>query len=71
MTKHDGSTGLMTIAGGSRSKPPGNPRPGDDLHCKRCGGTMVLATVIRKFGDQPRLELFRCVVCDFYDVVKE
>jgi hypothetical protein len=32
---------------------------------------MVLATVIRKFGDQPRLELFRCVVCDFYDVVKE
>jgi hypothetical protein len=42
----------------------------EELHCKRCGGETLLVTVIGKFGDQPRVKLFHCVTCDFYDWVK-
>jgi hypothetical protein len=31
---------------------------------------MVFATRIRKFDKQPQYEIFRCVVCDFYDLVQ-
>jgi GAF domain-containing protein len=38
-------------------------------HCKRCGGGMLLVTVLSR-EDESRLNLFRCLACDFYDLVK-
>jgi hypothetical protein len=38
-------------------------------HCKRCGGQMLLVTVLSD-GDGLPLTLFRCLACDFYDLVK-
>jgi hypothetical protein len=49
----------------SKSEPPGQQRT-EELHCKRCGGEMLLATVLGSH----RLNLFRCLACDFYDLVK-
>jgi DNA-directed RNA polymerase subunit M/transcription elongation factor TFIIS len=40
----------------------------EDIHCKRCGGAMVWSTV--RSGDEPRFNVFRCLACDFYDMVK-
>jgi DNA-directed RNA polymerase subunit M/transcription elongation factor TFIIS len=59
----------------SGSEPPAfGPKPNsitsDELHCKRCGGEMVLATLVSKFGDQSRFKLFRCRACGFYDWIK-
>jgi hypothetical protein len=40
----------------------------EELHCKRCGGAMVLARVLS--GHETRFNLFRCLACDRYDRVK-
>jgi hypothetical protein len=31
---------------------------------------MVFAAATNKFGKQPQYDLFRCLVCKFYEVVK-
>jgi DNA-directed RNA polymerase subunit RPC12/RpoP len=55
----------------SRPVPPGEKQTstGEELHCKRCGGEMLLVTVLSD-GDGLRPNLFRCLACDFYDLVK-
>jgi DNA-directed RNA polymerase subunit M/transcription elongation factor TFIIS len=62
------------VTSGTKSKPeqPGQKHTstGEELHCKRCGEAMILATVLGEFGDKPRFKLFRCVACKFYDWVK-
>jgi DNA-directed RNA polymerase subunit M/transcription elongation factor TFIIS len=66
--------GSSVKSGDDRSEPrERHPKPvpiAQELHCKRCGGGMVLVTVISKFGDQPSYKLFRCVACEFLDWVK-
>jgi hypothetical protein len=39
-----------------------------ELHCRRCGGAMLLATVLS--GEQPHSHLFRCLACDYYERVE-
>jgi hypothetical protein len=39
---------------------------GEELRCKCCGGAMLLAAALSSH----RLNLFRCLACDFYDLVK-
>jgi DNA-directed RNA polymerase subunit RPC12/RpoP len=55
------------VTNGTKSKPepPGQQRT-EELRCKRCGGEMLLATVL----SSQRLNLFRCHACNFYDLVK-
>jgi hypothetical protein len=49
------------------AEPPGHKHTsGQELRCKRCGGEMLSATVL---GSR-RLNLFRCLACDFYDLAK-
>jgi hypothetical protein len=48
-------------------EPPGQTHAsGEELHCKRCGGEMLLATTLTSH----RLNLFRCLACDFYHLAK-
>jgi DNA-directed RNA polymerase subunit M/transcription elongation factor TFIIS len=39
-----------------------------EFNCRRCGGAMLLATVLS--GDKPRFHLFRCLACDYYERVE-
>jgi hypothetical protein len=71
----DGSAGAAVTSGSKgRSGPPERGQKhtsiAEELHCKRCGEAMTLATLLSKFGEQPRFKLFRCLACDFYDLVK-
>jgi hypothetical protein len=52
----------------SEPEPPGQKHTSiaEELNCKRCGGQMLLATVLTGHGRN----LFRCLVCDFYEVLK-
>jgi hypothetical protein len=51
-------------------EPPGQKHTSaGEVLCKKCGGGMLLATVLSS-DDEPRLNLFRCLACDFYDLVK-
>jgi hypothetical protein len=46
------------------------PSVAHELYCKRCGTEMLFATATGKSGAQAQYDLFRCVACNFYDIVK-
>jgi hypothetical protein len=52
----------------SEPEPPGQKRTsvGEEVRCERCGGAMLLTAVLTGH----RLNLFRCLACDFSDLVK-
>lgn len=52
----------------SEPEPPGQKHTSiaEEPNCKRCGAEMLLATVLTSHGRN----LFRCLVCDFYEVLK-
>jgi hypothetical protein len=60
-----GSASELELLGISKPSPIAR-----ELRCKRCGGGRVSATVLNEFGDEPRLKLFRCAVCELHDLVK-
>jgi hypothetical protein len=43
-------------------KTPPEP-PTDPTACERCGGSLVLGTVIQRLGSEPGYRIFRCTRC--------
>jgi hypothetical protein len=58
----------MTRGTESEPEPPGQKHTsaGEELRCERCGGVMLLTAVLTRH----RLNLFRCLACDFSDLIK-